>query len=763
MGRVKLEISRRDLLKTGVAAGVAGAVGTVASAAPAQAAPRPDAWYRQGEVRTAYTVCDICPWQCGLVVRSVDGVVRKIDGNPKDPKSRGFLCPRGQGGVSFLNDPDRLRAPMVRTGERGEGKFQEVDWDFALDLLAQKLEEIRERSGPEAVAIFGHTSGDHWWADHFAQAWGTPNAAKPASSLCVSPREEASIFTTGGGVGGHEPIDWEELECLALIGSHIGEDARNTTMQDFANVFGRGGRIIVVDPRYSSAATKASHWLPIKASTDTALLLAWMHVLIHEGFTDDNYIRDWTSGFNQLAAHVEPLTPEWAADITDLPADAIRDTARELGAHAPRAAILPGRHTTWYGNDTQRMRAVYLVNALLGAYGQEGGIYFNRTPYLEEFPHPPYAVAGSSGGCAAPVEDDDEPGPLPEGPTGKSRADGVREKFMQGPTAIQELIEPMITGDPYRIEGLICYGTNLLHSIPQTDRTIEALQALDLVVSIDVLPMEHIAWSDIVLPESTYLERWEDLFALAHKTPYIAVREPAVEPLYDTKPGWWMAKELANRVGLEGFFNWENFEDYLNTRLRSVGSNLQDIRAEGGILMQEGRPYLEDFEGSSPFATPSGKLELFSQRLADAGHDPMPVYEAVDEPPEGFYRLLYGRHPVHTFAKTQNTPALYEAYPENELWINADVVDELGLTDGTRVMLENQDGATSGPIKLKATQRIRRDAVFMAHGWGHNSPGLSLADGKGASDAKLQTQYALDPICGGAGLRVNFVRITSEA
>ncbi len=765
MPRVPLEITRRDLLKSGLAAGAAGLVGTNGlRGAPAMAAgPDEDAWYRQGEIRTTYNVCDMCPWHCGVVVHSVDGVVHKIDGNPHDPKSRGMLCPRGQAGVSFLYDPDRLRAPMVRTGERGEGRFQEVEWDFALDLIAQKLNQIKERSGQESVAIFGHTAGDSWWAEHFAQAWGTPNAAKPSSSLCISPREEASLLTFGTPVGGHEPLDWAELECLTLIGSHIGEDSRNTVMQDFAGLHGRGGTIIVVDPRFSSAATKADHWLPIKPGTDTALLLAWIHVLITEELYDAAYLDRWATGFDQLAEHVRDMTPEWAAEITDLPAEAIRDTARAMAEHAPRAVIMPGRHVTWYGNDTQRMRAVFIVNALLGAYGRHGGMYFNQAPYIQDVPHPPYAVAGSAGGCAAEPGDDDELGELPTGPTGKARADGARETFLQGPTAMQELIDPMITGDPYRIEALICYGVNLLHSVPDPERTKEALRNLELFVAIDVLPQEHIAWADIVLPESTYLERYDELFTMAHRTPYIHLREPAIEPLYDTKPGWWMAKELGERVGLENFFRWDDLEEYLTTRLRSVGSDLDDLRDRRGVIVQEGRPFLEDFEGSSPFATPSGKIELYAQSLANAGLDPLPVYEPVEDPPEGYFRLLYGRHPVHTFAKTQNTPVLSEAFSENELWLNDEVAVELGVADGERVMLENQDGATSGPIKVKATPRIRHDAVFMAHGFGSDAPELTRAHGRGASDTKLQTRYALDPICGGAGLRVNFVRITLEA
>jgi len=763
MGKVQLQISRRTFLKSALAGG-AGLTLAAGQLQPALAAPGAETttpWYFRGQIKRTYSVCDMCPWRCGIIAHSVDGRVFKIDGNPADPKSRGMLCARGQGGVSFMYDPDRLRSPMVRTGERGEGKFQEVTWEEALDQTAEKLLAIKEQYGPESVAVFGHTSGEFWFADYFAQAWGTPNAAKPSSSLCTSPREEASNLTFGFPVGGHEPIDWEGLRCLTLIGSHIGEDSRNTVMQDFANAWARGAKVIVVDPRFSSVAAKADYWLPIKPGTDTALLLAWINVLITEKRYDADYIAQWAQGFEELAAHVAEMTPEWAAAITELDAGLIRTTARVMADNLPQSVIMPGRHVTWYGNDTQRMRAAYIINALLGAYGREGGIYFNKSPYIEAYPHPPFAVAGSAGGCSA--EPGAESAELPLGPSGKARADGARTKFLRGATAMQELIEPMITGEPYPIKALIVYGTNLLNTVPNPERTIEALKKLDLVVVIDVLPMEHVAWADVVLPEATILERFDDLWTVSHKTPYIALRDQAVEPYADAKPAWWMARELGMRVGLEKYFKWETVEEFVETRLKTIGYSIEKLREEGGVIVQKGKPYLADFKSNSPFPTKSGKIELYSEELALAGQDPLPIYTPTTEPPQGYFRLLYGRHPVHTFAKTQNTPLLHQLNPENDLWLNAGVAASMGIKDGDKVYLENQDGVRSGPIKVKATQRIRPDAVFMSHGFGRNAPQLSLANGRGASDAALISRYALDPISGGAGMRVNFVRIVKEA
>ena len=161
---------------------------------------------------------------------------------------------------------------------------------------------------------------------------------------------------------------------------------------------------------------------------------------------------------------------------------------------------------------------------------------------------------------------------------------------------------------------------------------------------MDVLPQEHIAWADVVFPEATFLERYDELSTVPYKTPFIQMREPAVAPLYDTMPGWQMARELGLRVGLDAYFKWETIEEYLNTRLRSVGSSLEEMHDAGGVIIQEGKPYLEDFGDESPFRTPSGKIELFSDELAEAGFDPIPVFEPTEEPPDGYFRLPMGEH-----------------------------------------------------------------------------------------------------------------------
>ena len=756
-------IDRRTFLKLSSATVGAAAIGGAASAQsvldriPNPFAPMPPQWY-DGQVKEVYSYCENCFWKCGIKAYVSGGKVRKVDGYVGNPKSRGMLCPRGQGAPTQTYDPDRLKRPLIRVegSERGDGEYREAGWDEALDYITEKMNGIKDAYGTESVAFFGHGSGDKWFASYLPGAWGSPNAAKPSVSLCTGPRETASQYTFGRGISGHEQIDWSETDYIVLIGHHIGEDTHNTQLQDFALALKRGAKLVVADPRFSTAAAKANDWLPVKPGTDTALLLAWMNVLITEELYDAAYAEQYTIGIDRLIEHVADYTPEWAAEITDIPAETIRRIAREMAEHAPRAVLPVGRHVVWYGDDTQRMRALYLVNVLLGNYGKPGGYYFCDAPSVDDFPHPDLPLAPASGGCGGTTPDIEVESPF--------RDSVDRGLFYGSATAVQEMIPPMITGEPYPIKGLFSYGVNLFHSIPMVERTKEALRNLDLYVAIDVLPMEHVMWADVILPEATYLERYDDLLLQSHKQPFIAARFPAVEAMYDTKPGWWIAKELGTKLGLGEFFPWQDMEEYLDTRLRTIGSSLEEIR-EQGTIVRRGRNYWEDYErfNMNPLGTPSGKIEIYSERFEQAGHDPMPTYTETAQPPADHYRLLYGRSPVHTFARTHNNAVLMDQMSENEVWLATKEADKLGLHQGEYVYLENQDGAREGPVKVLITERIRQDCVYIVHGFGHKSPLMRLANGRGASDTHLQTQYTLDPISGGAGLRNNFVRIVPGA
>ena len=316
----------------------------------------------------------------------------------------------------------------------------------------------------------------------------------------------------------------------------------------------------------------------------------------------------------------------------------------------------------------------------------------------------------------------------------------------------------------YDLKAWMVYGTNLIQSLPNPAQTRQAIQELDFIVSIDVLPAEICSYSDVVLPESTYLERCDDLWIPSYNQPFIALRQPVVKPMYDSKPGWWIAREIAVRMGLADYFPWQDSMEYTKYRVKKAGYDCDKLR-ETGVILGEKVPVCEEEGLSLRFDTDSGKIELYSKPLETLGFDPLPQFVPPDEPPPGMFRLLFGRASVHTFGRTTNNRFLSTCYDENQVWINADVARALPgfqdkpLATGDRVVLVNQDGVRSDPVKAKVTERIRGDCVYMVHGYGHTSKKLKFAFGRGASDSELVTKYNTDPIMGGTGMFVNFVRV----
>ncbi|BET67886.1 molybdopterin-dependent oxidoreductase [Opitutales bacterium ASA1] len=727
-------VSRRRFLKISLGSlAVAGASG----GAVAALGRRRDA-SGTTEIRTIPTFCDICFWKCGAIASVRDGKLWKIEGNPLDPLSRGRLCPRGSGGIGAHFDNDRLRSPLIRVRERGEEVWKEVTWDEALDYIAERMQRIKAEHGPESMALFSHGIGGNF-LKHTLRAYGSPNSAAPSFAQCRGPRDTGFELTFGDGLGSPERTDIENARCLVLIGSHLGENMHNTQVQEFATAVDRGASIIVADPRFSVAASKAKHYLPIRPGTDIALLLAWMNVLVTEELYDADYVAEHGHGFDEFAASIAEFTPEWAAPHTDLSAESIRETAREMARYRPATLVHPGRRVNWYGDDAQRSRAIALLNALLGSWGRKGGFYTPSIYPVPDYPYPPYPKVA------------------------RDKVDNPGKRYPFANDAITTGIrEATLTGEPYPIKGWMVYATNLLQALPSQEETIKAIQKLDLLVVIDVVPSEIAGWADVVLPECTYLERFEDLHVGPFKHPFIGIRQPVVDAPHDQKPNWWIAKRLAEKLGLGHYYPWDDIEDYLRFRIEDGGLDYEELKAKG-ILIGEDEPlYFEDGVPAE-FDTPSGKIEFYSEQLAEAGFDPVPRYTPPDEGPPGSFRLLFGRSPVHTFSRTQTNPLLMDVMNENVLWLNHGVAKQMGLRSGDRVTLRNADGVATGPLPVKATNRIRHDCVYMVHGFGTTARGLTRAFGRGASTARMVTRYKTDPLMGGTAVNVNFVTLEKEA
>jgi len=729
-------ISRRKFLKiTGFSVGAAAAVSALNPLV--KGANKLNQQKVKG-IQKIPTYCDICFWKCGAIAYLKDGELWKIEGSPLDPLSKGRLCPRGTGGIGAVKDPDRLRSPLIRTKERGQEVWKEVTWNEALDYIANKMNVIKEKYGPESVAMFAHGIGGNF-LKHTLKAYGAINFAAPSFAQCRGPRDVGFELTFGESIGSPERTDIENSKCIVLIGSHLGENMHNTQVQEFADAVQKDATIIVVDPRFSVAASKAKYYLPIKPGTDIALLLAWMNVIVSEKLYNQEFVSKYGFGFEQFAAEISQYTPEWAYPETGIDPELIRKTARTMAMYKPATLVHPGRHATWYGDDAQRSRAIALLNALLGSWGAKGGFFTPVSFSLPGYPYPDY--------------------PKPT----KEKLDNPDNKY---PFASEEITtgirEATITEKPYPIKGWFVYATNLIHALPKEEETIKAIQNLDLMVVVDVIPSEIAGWADVVLPEAVYLERYDDLHMSANKTPFVGIRQPVVEPPADQKPNWWIAKKLAEKLGLGHYYPWNDIEEYMDYRLKAAGLSLEKLKKEG-IILGDKKPIYAEEGVPLEFPTPSGKVEFYSTQLAAAGFDPVPKFKKPEEPPADFYRLLFGRAPVHSFSRTQSNRILMDMMEENEVWVNPNVADKWGLKTGQHVRLKNQDGVVSNKIKVKVTERIRTDCVYMVHGFGHNSRMLKGAYGKGASDSGLITKYVTDPLMGGTGMNVNFVTFELEA
>lgn len=696
-----------------------------------------------GPLRTP-TYCEVCFWQCaGWVYKNEEGKIQKVTGNDDDPNCNGRLCPRGTGGVGMYYDEDRLKAPLLRvTGPDGKQTFKEVSWDEAFDFIAEKMQKIKKEHGPECTALFTHGSGGKYWGD-LLKAFGSNNIAAPSYSQCRGPREVAFIATFGEGLNSPEPLDIRDTRCLVLIGSHLGENMHNGQVQEMSDAIDNGASIITVDPRYSTAASKSKFWLPIKPATDIALLLTWIREIINNEWFDKAYVEKYTYGFEELKNYIQPFTPEWAYGITTIKPDMIRESAREMANAAPSVIIHPGRHVTWYGDDTQRLRAIAILNALLGSWGRRGGYYVPDKMSLPDYPHPEF--------------------PKPT----RTWRDAMNGKYKLADLALASGVCDATIPSPdldCNIKGWIVNGTNLIMTLPDQKKTIDAINNLELLVVVDTMPMEITGFADVVLPECTYLERWDDLRLAQGRNPNIALRMPAAEPKYNSKPAYWMAKEVSKRLGLEEYFAWETFEDKLDWQLKQVGSSLEEMKRIGvkNLPREYGNLFFAENE-EIDFYTNTGKIELYSTALEAEGFDPFPVYTPHMEPPAGYYHLNYGRAPMHTFSRTANNPNLTDLMDENTVWVNPKVANEWGLKNGQPVYLQNQDGIVSDfPVKVRVTERIRFDSVYIVHGFGHADKKLSRAYGKGASDSQLITRVLMDPIMGGTGMRGNFVTFLFE-
>ncbi len=388
-------------------------------------------------------------------------------------------------------------------------------------------------------------------------------------------------------------------------------------------------------------------------------------------------------------------------------------------------------------------RSLLILNALMGSIESKGGLFFKKGPgYLDKKP-------------ARKLVEQDFP------KTEDIRCDKVVTKDFPLPDpghgVPQILPHAILNEDPYPIKALIAYRMDPLGSIADTTKTKEALSKLDLLVSIDI-NYSDIAWySDVILPESTYLERTDCIMQVNGLKPQMLLRKKAVEPRFDTIEGAMILKKIGEKIGIGGYFPYESMDDLVNWQLEGTGFKAEDFEKKGFVAYGSEQIFY-DRENGIPLKTPSGKIEFKSALLEDAGFESFPAYQKAVTPEEGKFRLVVGRSAIHTHVSTQNVEYLSELQKENVLWINSLKASELGIKNDEYVEVESVCG--KGQIKAFVTDFIHPEAVFMLHGFGHESKRAKRSYKQGLSDALIQ-ENVYDKVGGSPAYHDTFVTVKS--
>ena len=357
-GKNKLMMSRRRFMQ--LSATAAGAAALAGSSPRVLYALAPGAQGNKVDpTQGVFSACDMCFNKCGLIARVEDGVIKKLDPNPKSLKSRGMLCARGNAGIKQLYDPDRLKYPLLRKGGRGEGKWQRLTWAQALDHAAEQMARIGEEYTRCGFLFMAGTDMQSTFVHRFAEAYGSYNVISHESN-CLLSRNRAFLDTFGVV----PTPDVLNSKYVVMPGANRFEALVTPDSMDLMTAMQGGCKLVVLDPRFTKTAALASEWHAIRPGTDMAFFLAVAHVLIAEELYDKAFVAEKTSGITAFTAHVQPYTPDWAAKETEIPARDIRRIARELAAAAPAAMVYPGRRSSDYEDSTLIRRAYAIFNAL---------------------------------------------------------------------------------------------------------------------------------------------------------------------------------------------------------------------------------------------------------------------------------------------------------------------------------------------------------------------------------------------------------------
>ena len=670
-----------------------------------------------------------CGGGCILKVHVKDGIIRRMETDDENqPELR--ACLRGRSWRQRIYHPDRLKYPLKRIGQRGQHNFERISWDQALDTIASELKKVIDEYGPASIIywVSGGDQGilhDNWhrmsrllcMLGGYTRPWGLHSY-------------EGGIFaelaTFGTAWTASTRDDLLNSKLIVMWGWDPCTTIQNTNTSWYLIQAKEAGiRIISIDPRFtSSTAIFADQWIPIRPGTDTAMLIAMAHVIITDNTQDQEFLDRFTVGFDEFKAYVlgiddgAPKTPEWAAQITGVPADTIRQLAREYAGSRPAALIAgigPGRSA--YGE--QYHRAAITLAAMTGNIGVSGGSCGGKS-------WGPHALGRIGSVLKIPPNAVDGQVPNPKGKLPNRRqylyGHGIINLFC----VADAILRGKEGGYPADYKFLYLNNSNIVNQWVNTNKIIAALNKLDFIVSEEQFMTATAKYSDIVLPMTTFFER-HDITAGAGPPLFWGYRKKIIEPVGETKSPLEVANELAQRLGLTDF-NQKTEEELLDDMLRDSSiPDHEDFKKRGYYSIDLAEPIvafrqqIEDPDNNL-FDTPSGKIEIFSQMLADMNQAEIPPIPKYIEPWEGPNDPITAKYPLqlittHTrrraHSQFDNVPWLRELDPHS-IRINALDAEARGIEDSDLIRVFNDRGSMI--VRAKVVETIMPGVVDLPQG-----------------------------------------------
>ncbi|BFM15597.1 molybdopterin-dependent oxidoreductase [Maricurvus nonylphenolicus] len=663
--------------------------------------------------------CATCDIACQLVATR-DGEGRySLEGDYDNPLAPGAICAKGKLAHEIFEHPNRLTQPLKRVGERGGGQWEPISWDQAMDEIAAKLSDVVNKYGPESLVVSSgpwNCSTESGMTRRFMNLLGTPNYISPVA-LCLGNTAAVHRLTYGW----LPAPDYEHTECIVLFGhnphkqSWVMEYIRIRLAQE------RGAKLIVLDPRQSQSADRSDIHLPLRLGTDAAMCLGWINVIITEELYDKAFVEKWTVGFEQLKERVlNDYSLEKVAAITGVDEDSIRQAAR-MYANAKSAVIPWSPITDQQNSSTSAIRAQSILRALTGNLDVPGGdLLMGINPDI-------VAESALELHEQLPLEQKEKQFGFNEHPvftynaTEKLRKPSLRVWGTEYPNQVKgtcmavpsPTFRAMAYGDPYPAKAFISIANNALQGYANQKLIHDALMNQDLVVCHELFMTPTASLSDYVLPGDTWMER-PNLHDAFEWFSLVQSSQQLYEPVAECKNIYFFWHELAKRMGMEDYFPWKDLTELYDYRLAHTGLTLEQFQGKYKIKIAEVKYYKYQETG---FATPSGKVELYSSMLDDWGLDPLPYHRNSPEPCQTYpLKMFVGvREPQFFQSGQRHVKALRKSNKNPKIFVSANTASNYALVDQGWAKIETING------RIRMQVMIREDMpdglVRVPHGW----------------------------------------------